>query len=344
MRKFILCIVSVFILFIPCVSVYASDANVQGNGSQVYDIPGLGEMTEEDIAGLGEITQELISGYQGIDTTYGVTVVREPETVLTYNDTTSRFRYTLPDGEWIECNIPQGALYRGSVVFNTSDNISSLSALRDGSAYTLTSPYQESGSYVITFWDISVGGDANMAYRFDYVFTLCSDPRMNISLLNAPLGMEIEELSYEGRIQEISDKNSALLVRDGDYHVLFTGDGVYYEMNFTRDTVPPVLEITPEYRYRITMDENPRWSTTEQGTIVTVKRNYTEEEMPYGELLLNGFYQLTARDSAGNERTYEFTVKAPLPFFTPKMLIIPTLLILAAIAVAIYTRRNMSVR
>ena len=113
MRKFILCIVSVFILFIPCVSVYASDANVQGNGSQVYDIPGLGEMTEEDIAGLGEITQELISGYQGIDTTYGVTVVREPETVLTYNDTTSRFRYTLPDGEWIECNIPQGALPSG---------------------------------------------------------------------------------------------------------------------------------------------------------------------------------------------------------------------------------------
>ena len=183
-----------------------------------------------------------------------------------------------------------------------------------------------------------------MAYRFDYVFTLCSDPRMNISLLNAPLGMEIEELSYEGRIQEIADKNSALLVRDGDYHVLFTGDGVYYEMNFTRDTVPPVLEITPEYRYRITMDENPRWSTTEQGTIVTVKRNYTEEEMPYGEILLNGFYQLTARDSAGNARTYEFTVKAPLPFFTPKMLIIPSLLILAAIAVAIYTRRNMSVR
>ena len=33
MRKFILCIVSVFILFIPCVSVYASDTN---GGIYVY--------------------------------------------------------------------------------------------------------------------------------------------------------------------------------------------------------------------------------------------------------------------------------------------------------------------
>lgn len=342
MRVNILCIISaIFLVVTPSVCVHANEA--AGSG-QVYQVPGLGEMTEEDIAGLGEITQELISGYQGADTTYGVTVVREPDTLLTYNEAASRFRYTLPDGEWIECNVPQGAFCRGSVVFNTSSNISSLSALRDGKSYTPASPYQESGSYTVTFWDISVDGDANTAYRFDYVFTICSDPRMNISLVNAPQGMEIEELSYNGRIQEISDKGCALLVRDGDYHILFGGDGVYYEMNFTRDTIPPVLEIVPGYRYRTTVTENPHWMITEQGTNVTVKRNYTEETMPYGELLLNGFYQLIAEDAAGNARIYEFTVKAPLPFFTPKMLIIPSLLILAAIALALYARRNMNVR
>ena len=331
------------VLFLISIPVMRVDAAASGDAT-VTSIPGLGEMTEEDIAELGEFTQELISEYPTADGNRLVSVIREPATSMSYDPATNRYRYTLPDGEWVECNIPQGAYYRGGVEFTTSENISSLSVLRDGVTSIADAPYRASGNYVVTFWDINVEGDAYKAYRFDFVFTIYSDYRINISLINAPLGMEIEELIFNGQSRTLNDNKNALLIHDGDFRVVFTGDGAVFEMVFTRDTTPPVIEISPEYIYRSTVDEYPHYEVPDKDTIVTVRRNYVEENMPYGELLLNGYYELKATDPVGNERIYAFTVKAPLPVFSARMLVFPLIFIAAAIGVAIYTRRNMQVR
>ena len=326
-------------------SVSAGTASVSGEtAAPVADVPGLGELTQEDIDGLGFFTKELIDEYGGAAGTYPVTVVREPELELEYNAELDRYRYILPDGQWVECNIPQGAFCRGSATFRSSDDISNLAVYKDGKVYRGSSPFQEVGSYVVTWWDFNVNGDADFAYRLDYVFTIYSDPRMNISFINAPEGMEISELRFNGKSRDLSGEKCALLVADGDYSFVFTGGGAVFETDFIRDTVPPVIMFDPDYSYEGVMEKTPRFNVPDRSAKLSVLRNYVDVELPYGEIPVNGYYEMRVSDSAGNTRRYRFTVKAPLPFFTKRLVIIPAVAAAAILMIVLNTRRNTRVR
>ena len=318
--------------------------NATGDASgAVLEIPGWGNITQEDIDELTGYTRQVTDEYLVANQERPMVIEREPDLEMTYNPYYERYRYTLPDGQWIECNVPQGAFYRGSVDFNVSEGITGVTYYQDGKTASGRGPFQESGSYVMTFWDLNVFGDANRAYRVDYCFTIYSDYRMNLTHIEAPDGMEVAEIWHEGQPQELTQKRFVQAREDGNYHIVFAGANSFYVMDYIRDTTPPVIEFTPQYRRNTQINSEVNYRINEPDTKLTIYRNYVEVEMPRGRIPVNGDYRLKVEDSCGNAREYVFSVKAPVQVFTKKMLLIPVLLILATVLAGIYWRRNMRV-
>ena len=86
------------------------------------------------------------------------------------------------------------------------------------------------------------------------------------------------------------------------------------------------------------------YRTTETGTRVDIERNYVAEELPPGEIAVNGNYEIRVQDAVGNTRTYVFSLKTPLPLPGKQFLILGLLGVLAAVGIAVYAGRNMRVR
>ena len=315
----------------------------------VLEIPGWGSITQEDIDELTGYTRDATGEYWEQNLEKPMVIIREPDLAMTYDPSYERYRYTLPDGQWIECNIPQGAFCREKVDFNVSENITGVTYYRDGAVASGKGPFQECGSYVMTFWDLNVFGDANRAYRVDYCFTIYSDHHMNLTHIEAPDGMEVSEVLFDERSLELTQTRFVQAMEDGTYHIVFSvpdssdEDPVSYEMDFIRDTTPPVITFSPEYRINTVMGSEVSYQVEEPSAKLRILRNYVEVELPKGKIPVNGSYRLEVSDASGNTRVYAFSVKAPVQIFNKKMLLIPVILLLAAVLAGAYWRRNMRV-
>lgn len=320
-----------------------SDNSLLLPDGRVIDANELGPITQQDIDEIAAYTQQLTQSFSEKDPERPMVIEREPDMLLAYYPDVCRYRYYLPDGQWIECNVPQGAYCRGSVDFLTSENITCISYLKDGETQGGKGPFLETGTYEVIFWDLAVEGDNDRAYRVDYCFTIYSDHTMNLSHIEAPSNMEVTEVWYEGKPQEITSTRHIQNRRDGSYHIVFEGGGARYEMDYKRDTTPPVIEFTPEYRYGCEMDREVYYTIPEQDAKLEIYRNYVLSELPRGYIPINGAYRMIVKDKAGNHRTYEFSIKAPIPLFSGKLLFIPVGLVAAALIAMLYFRRNMRV-
>ncbi|MBR1471860.1 MAG: hypothetical protein IJ600_09505 [Lachnospiraceae bacterium] len=311
-----------------------------------WEIPGFGILTQQEINEIAGYTQGIADEYLTSGEDRPMEIIREPDMLMFYDAEASRYRYILPDGQWIECNIPQGAFTRGQVNFNTSNAISGLAHYRDGVSGVGRGPFLESGSYVVTFWDLNVGGDANKAYRLDFCFTIYSDIVMNLSHIEAPAGMETAEVQLDGRPLLLSDTDRRFLQcrEDGEYQIAFEGGGARYEMRFVRDTTPPAVRFTPEYSYGKQYDRTVYFTPTDPQAQLEVLRNQTEVSFPKGEIIANGEYTLTVSDAVGNSREYRFSIRAPIPLPWKQYGIVFVIGVLALTGASVYWRRNMTVR
>ena len=321
----------------------ASENNLLLPNGQVIEVDGVGTITQQDIDEIAAYTQQLTQSLSEKDPERPMVIEREPDMLMQYNNDYQMYHYMLPDGQWIECNVPQGAYCRGSVEFLTSENITCISYFKDGETMGGRGPFLENGTYEVIFWDLSVNGDADRAYRVDYCFTIYSDHTMNLSHIEAPANMEVTEVWYEGKPQEIRNPYHVHNLMDGSYHIVFEGGGAQYVMDYIRDTAPPVIEFTPAYEYGCEMHSEVNYTIKEQNAKLEIYRNYVLSELPRGYIPVNGAYRMIVTDPAGNYRKYEFTIKAPIPLFSKKLLWIPVALVAAALIAMLYFRRNMRV-
>ena len=315
----------------------------QGVSENAIDIPGWGSLSQEDIDELAGMARQATGEYLDQNNERPLIIEREPDLELLYLPEYNHYRYVFPDGQWIEYNVPQGAYCRGRVEFFTSQGITGVTYYKDGVTQAGKGPFLEDGSYVMVFWDLNVFGDVNRAYRLDYCFTIYNDYRMNLTHMQAPAGMHVEQVLYEGEEQEVSRTDYVQAYRDGNYHIVFTGAGGVFETDFIRDTTPPVIRFEPEYRIGQKYEQELTYQINETDASLQIFRNYVSVELPDGVIGVNGDYRLEVKDPVGNVRNYVFNVRAPVQVFSAKMLLIPLVLLLAAIGAAAYWRRNMRV-
>ncbi len=274
-----------------------------------------------------------------------ISIVREPDMALSGGN--GKFRYTLKNGEWIEANVPQGAYTREAVELSCSSGLTNISGLYNGEFITGEEKiYRQEGDYIITFWDLGAAQEQSEAYRIDFCFRIFRDPTMNLSMINAPMGMGIAYAKRNGDAYPAASADKLFINRDGTYEIMFidtSGSGLSYSMSFSRDTAPPLIRFTPEFSKGEVIKETLYFSGNEDIAVLKIERDGVEVAAREGCIKVNGRYTLKIADRAGNSREYEFTIKNGVPFPTQRVVIISVILIIAGGIVLIYARKNMQV-
>ena len=270
-----------------------------------------------------------------------IEIIREPEMELTGSN--GYFRYTLPDWEWIEANVPQGAYTRGVVELSSSGGLTSMSGYLDGELISgEDKSFRQEGSYIITFWDLDRAEQESEAYRVDYCFRIFRDTTMNLSVVTAPKGMRIAYVRKDGDAFPTADQNRLLANRDGDYEILFCGtedQSLSYSMSFTRNTVPPRLSFRPEFKNGDVIEEPLYFSGNADVAELRIVRDGAEVAAAEGCIKVNGRYTLQVADRAGNRRKYDFTLKNGIPLPVERMVIIPVILIIVGGVILVHSRK-----
>lgn len=333
------------------------------NGQQIEDSGGifLDEGTYEILIGNDEIftsfhftisneaagngASDIIDSLaESIPETDSINVIREPDMELLYDESSRKYRYLLPDGEWIEANIPQGAYCRGEVTLSSSTNLSNLTTYLNGELYTgKEGKYIEPGNYIVTYWDLEVFGDDKTAYRVDFCFHIYSDRRMNLSLIPAPMGMSVSKVFLDGNELEVEKKDFVHLLKDGNYSIEFASDNASYKMEYTRDTISPCVIFSTTFENGEVLKKEISFSKSSDVSQMKVYRDGVAVTALGGKIAVNGKYEIDVMDVAGNSRSYYFILRAGNPFPVKNMVILLLLFLLAAVILLLYARRHMKV-
>lgn len=273
-----------------------------------------------------------------------INIIREPEMELLYDKISGIYRYTLPDGEWIEANIPQGAYHRGEVSVRCSSNLSNLSSYLNNELYTGEGGnYKEPGDYMITFWDLEVFGDDGTAYRVDFCFHIYNDYRMNLSIIPAPMGMSVSKVIFNGTECAVKNKEFVHLFEDGDYSIEFTAENASYTMVYTRDSISPCVIFSRNFEDGAVLKKEVSFNKGPDVSAMVIYRDGAEVTALGGKVAVNGQYKIEVSDSAGNMRIYYFTLRAGNPFPVKNLVILLLSFLLAAVVLLLYARRHVKV-
>lgn len=289
--------------------------------------------------------EQLISSLS--ENSLNVTIVREPDTEFSYDAEREVCRYTLADGEWIECNVPQGGYTRGTVRIETSMGLGSFSTLRDGEYYLQEgNEYRETGDYIVTLWDLNDATNGGNAYRLDYCFHIYGTPELNVSMIPAPQGMRLISIERNGRPQEILSDRAAFLKEDGSYRIGFAArndERIVYTTELVRDTAAPAVSFSPEFADGDTIRKDIYFTRMPDVATLTVYRDGGIVEAEGGCIRVGGRYRIEVADAAGNTRAYSFILKNGVPLPTGRLVIISAVLLLAGGGILLYARRHMRV-
>lgn len=272
-------------------------------------------------------------------------VEKNPPLTMKYMEEKGMFRYTLPDGAYFEINVPVGGFTRRQVQVNLSDQLHIYQIYCDGEPVPFSEEqvFAKTGSYEIIARDNEVGLDGDVSYRVAIGFHIYLTQTMNISHINAPLGLTIASVSLNGVPME-THGNYLHMEEDGTYLAAFADNQgtVRWEMEFTRDTVPPRLDFDRQVD-GMTVQEPVTFTVSEPAAQIHILRNGAEATASLNRIAANGSYRLEVSDQAGNVREYSFVLRAGYTVFDKRMVIIPLLLLLAAGGAFAYNRRSIRV-
>lgn len=320
-----------------------SDGVILDNGS--YELRIYQKEKKEDSYGSFRFTVE--NSYEDILGTGGSSfqAIDNPAMELTVDR--GMFTYTLPDGETIRTNVPQGGQADIAVSLEISSQLHIFRILRNGEPLDITKPpaFNRPGTYEIVIQDNAMGLNGSTGYQINYCFTLHGQEPRNISHITAPMGFELRQVLKDGQELPVRERFYAQLESDGNYQVVFAqikGEALW-EMKVQRDTVPPSIHFLEEVPFNGEMKEDVSYLPPKPGNTIVLYRNGQQVEAPGNRIVLNGVYRMTIADTAGNEREYRFTIRRGYRIVTKEWIIIPFILLAAAVGIAFHCRRNMRV-
>lgn len=272
--------------------------------------------------------------------------ISNPKMELDYDSQEGMFTYTLPDGETISSRVPFGGWSESRNDIELSDQLNVYRVLRDGQPQDFSEglSFRLPGSYRVTIWDNELGLSGDTSYRIDYCFVLSSRGPRNISHISAPMGFQTESLLWNGIPLPIDSKDFVHLELDGSYEIAFESEdgSLTWQTSILRDTTAPTVTFTPDISSG-QASEYVEFSRSEPDAALEIRWNGQQVEAYTPRLAMDGRYQITITDTAGNSRQYEFTLRKGYDIRGGFLIVLPVLLLAAAGGIVFYWRRNMRV-
>lgn len=289
------------------------------------------------------IENDFASSLEGMEVK-PVTNVENPELKLRV-EPDGMFRYTLPDGEYFRMNVPQGGWSRSQVTVELSDNLRAYVVRRDGVSESFAEGLQfaHTGSYEILVRDNEFGMNGETSYTVTICFVLYPSKVLNLSHVNAPMGLSLVSARHNGTPVVCGDR-FIHLEEDGSWMLEFAdSDGIIrWQMEFERDTTPPLLRFSQEVDGKV-LTEPAAFTISELTAQVLIKRNGEEAFASLDQIAANGVYHIEVTDQAGNVRDYDFTMAAGQEIDWWIFVLVPVIGLLAAAGIIIYWKDNIRV-
>lgn len=277
-----------------------------------------------------------------------VDIVENPDLELSYNENTGMFRYTLPDGEYFEMNVPLGGWARTRAYLKTSEGLNVYQIWHDGELVSVggMNEFLQVGDYEITVMDNEVGMSGSIGYKVSISFHLYLNERLSLTHINVPMGLFLEDAALDGdSLEAVTGRENYLhLEKDGRYVLQFAdGEGNRcFQMEFVRDTVPPALYFDCPVDGML-LTEPVTFTPSERQAQIDIWRNLQTAYTSANVIAMRGDYRMEVSDDAGNVRDYEFTLHPDLVIWDKRLLIIPCVALAAVVISFFYWRRNMRV-
>ncbi len=288
-------------------------------------------LSEEDMLSDDELLQAYYAGTG--DESLDAEVTEDPALHLSYNASTQRYTYTLPDQSSFSLSIPNTAVTTQPVQLLLPDNMQIESCQQDGvSIYQESNSFKDAATYDLTILSIGEGSvdESNPSevkmgenYRFHLHFQICDNINNLLEYVQAPEDFVLSAVTRNG-VRQTVEKNHYFLPGDGSYVFEFRSEegNLPYELRYTFDATAPRLsfiglDAENVGRGRIQV-RSPEICTTEVmhgSETYNLKQN--SQEKIEDSLSGVGVFRLTAQDNAGNSRSYIVYIKSEsqLPTF-----------------------------
>lgn len=278
----------------------------------------------------------------------GKTVIN-PELSIGYDKNINMYSYTLPNGSGFWLSVPLGGISDQPVTVRLMDGSYVFLAYCNGEAEAIPEDmiFTRQGQYRMTVESIAsmAGKRDNNLYKIDIYFTIGTSAVNQMELLNAPTGFLVDAVTCNGRSLKPDGEEFIRLKADGIYHAVFAdreNPETVWQMKFNRDTSPPCL-IFNQPMNGGRLDSPVAYTVPEAGCSVTVKFNGILIPAANRSFSEGGYYEVVAKDIAGNERIYSFYIENRYPLADRRMIIIFAAIFTAAAAYLAYCRKNMQI-
>lgn len=290
--RYILAAFAALCMLAPAGRTYASETSTEGR-------PGAAFGTESDAGD----TTTIISDYSDNNTDYGLEL-SDTQIALTdsiyYDSLTERYLYITDVGQ-VEASVMDGMIVTEPVVLS-SENSSVLILYKDGERMTQddTTTIKDSGFYVVQY------NDNDGATQTVLEFTIVPSLTGMITQYSLPNGFKATEITRDE--ESVAVSSDIDLTEEGTYHIAYQCERTQasYTLDVTIDHTAPVLALSGVENG---VAKGPvDLSDVEEDATVTITldgKNYNYRE----KLSESGDYVVTITDAAGNESTYEFTIR-----------------------------------
>lgn len=257
------------------------------------------------------------------------------------------YEYRFPDGNGVILSVPNGASSEKPVTIENGTGLLFIEVKRDGETALSASGgvYDQPGEYEVLLDSLTADetGETITSYEGTLRFSIGERYRSEQTVLRAPENMVIESVRLNGRLLLLEKNQESLeLSGDGAYTAVYAGrkdPSIQYTEEFILDTKAPELFFSEDITAsRIYAPVRIRCEDPE--ATVTLIRDGVEYPLTELGITNGGRYLVRAEDPAGNTTDYSFFVSYAKRGQGVLWLVLPAVLLLAAVFQVIYLRRH----
>ncbi len=269
-----------------------------------------------------------------------------------YDRAEKMYRYYYSSGKGISMSVPLGGWTNYAVAIKPDENIQLLNILRDGEVLP-DSPgedgayfFREYGNYEFQIGTVEKGQSAVIPGTFKIV---APTEKRKDSFIWTPEGYSLDSVICNGRNMSFPDTRYTPLYEDGVYEINYKPvanlkDSLPdYSIYFVRDTTPPIIYFDGELE-KGSFAGNVAYEVDDPDTEVKIWYNGQPAVSDSHILAAAGNYYITATDSTGNVREYNFIIlrKGQIPW--PLVIIFLSAFILMSMFVILTSKHYMRIK